>query len=145
MAYKLGTGKKVYARNGEIKSRLTFKKDEASVPGTPVIRKDLGPNIGGEANADGSIFLNSNIEPDSETERMVLKHEMIHAKDMKISPNKLSYEDDYVRYDGQTYPRKSINGQDMILDIRNGEWKHAGAEDFPWEVDANTMSGQHKM
>tara|TARA_B100000287_G_C20501098_1_gene729154 strand:+ start:307 stop:744 length:438 start_codon:yes stop_codon:yes gene_type:complete len=145
MAYKLGRGKKIYARNGEIKSKLRFKKDDPSIPGTPIIRKDLGPNIGGEANADGSIFLNSNIQPGSIKERMVLRHEMIHCKDMKISPNKLSYGDDHVRYNGQTYPRKTINGQDMILDITKGEWKHAGAEDFPWEIDANTMSGQYKI
>ena len=142
MAYKLGTGKILDVEGGEIRNKHTFLSEDVSVPGTPVIRKDLGPDIGGEANADGSIFLNKNIEPGSERERMVLKHEMIHAKDMKISPNKLSYEDDYVRYNGETYPRRNINGEDMILDVRNGEWKNAGAEDFPWEIDANTMSGQ---
>jgi len=93
----------------------------------------------GEANADGSIYINDGITPGSELEKQLINHEMRHATDIKISPNKLSYTDDYVRYDGVTYPRETINGKDMIQ--VDGKWKEAGSHDFPWENDAN--NGNH--
>ena len=62
---------------------------------------------------------------------------MVHLTAMKISPGKLSYTDDSVTYEGRTYPRKEINGQDMIMDINTGEWKEAGSSDWKWEKDAN--------
>ena len=58
---------------------------------------------------------------------------MRHATDMKLG--KLSYTDDSVTYNGQVYPRKTINGKDVI--IVDGVAKEAGSEDFPWENDAN--------
>ena len=87
----------------------------------------------GEANMDGSIYINSNITPGSAEERQVINHEMRHATDMKIG--KLSYGDDFVKYNGVTYERKTINDKDMI--IVDGEAKQAGSHDFPWENDAN--------
>ena len=59
MAYKLGTAKQAYAVGGEIKNKLSFLKSDMSVPGTPVIVKDLGPGVVAEANMDGSVFLSS--------------------------------------------------------------------------------------
>ena len=58
---------------------------------------------------------------------------MRHSTDMRIG--KLSYSDNFVKYNGVTYPRKTINGKDMI--IVDGVAKEAGSEDFPWENDAN--------
>ena len=136
MGYKLGKGRQPYMTGGVIRSRLTFSKEagsDASIPGTPVIRKPLAPGVMGEANMDGTIFINNNIVPGSAEEREVINHEMRHATDMKIG--KLSYGDDFVKYDGVTYERKTINGKDMI--IVDGEAKEAGSHDFPWENDAN--------
>ena len=56
---------------------------------------------------------------------------MQHSTDMKVG--KLEYGDDFVKYNGITYPRETINGKDMIQ--VDGEWKEAG-DDFPWEKDA---------
>ena len=140
MAYKLGKGYKPYMTGGVIRSRLTFSKEagsDASIPGTPVIRKPLASGVMGEANMDGTIFINNNIVPGSAEEREVINHEMRHATDMKIG--KLSYGDDFVKYDGVTYERKTINGKDMI--IVDGVAKEAGAHDFPWEQEANTDNG----
>ena len=136
MAYKLGKGYKPYMTNGNIRTILRFSQEaggDASVPGTPVIRKPLGEGIMGEANMDGSIFINQNIVPGSEEEKEVINHEMRHATDMKIG--KLSYSDDFVKFNGVTYERKDINGKDMI--IVDGVAKEAGSTDFPWEHDAN--------
>tara|TARA_R100001460_G_scaffold70266_1_gene110896 strand:- start:81 stop:515 length:435 start_codon:yes stop_codon:yes gene_type:complete len=136
MVFKLGKGKRPSMYNGEIKSKMRFGQeagDDASVPGAPVIRKPLGEGIMGEANMDGSIYINQNITPGSEEERQVINHEMRHATDMRIG--KLAYSDDFVKYNGVTYPRQTINGKDMI--IVDGVAKEAGDEGFPWENDAN--------
>ena len=136
MAYKLGKGYKPYMTNGNIRTKLRFSQEaggDASVPGTPVIRKPLGEGIMGEANMDGSIFINENIVPGSKEEAEVVNHEMRHATDMKIG--KLAYGDNFVKYNGMTYPRVTMNGKDMI--IVDGVAKEAGDHDFPWENDAN--------
>ena len=136
MTHKLGKGYKPYMTNGNIRTKLRFSQEaggDASVPGTPVIRKPLGEGIMGEANMDGTIFINENIVPGSAEEKEVVNHEMRHATDMKIG--KLAYGDNFVKYDGMTYPRVTINGKDMI--IVDGVAKEAGDHDFPWENDAN--------
>ena len=133
MGYKLGRERGLQVSNGEIRNKMRFDKDHVSIPGTPVIRKPLGEGIMGEANMDGSIYLNENIIPDSREEREVLSHEMRHATDMKIG--KLKYEDDYIKYNGETYKRQTIEGKDMIQ--YDGEWIQAGSTEFPWELEAN--------
>ena len=140
MGFKLGASKSNYAVGGEIKNKLRFGKmsgGDASVPGVPVIRKPLEEGIMGEANMDGSIFISDQIVPGSKEEKQVINHEMRHATDMKIG--KLAYGDDFVKWNGNTYPRKTINGKDMI--IVDGVAKEAGAHDFPWEQEANTGNG----
>ena len=136
MTYKLGKGYKPNMTNGNIRTKLRFNQEaggDASVPGTPVIRKPLGEGIMGEANMDGTIFINENIVPGSAEEKEVVNHEMRHATDMRIG--KLAYGDNFVKYNGMTYPRVTINGKDMI--IVDGVAKEAGDHDFPWENDAN--------
>ena len=136
MGFKLGTAKGLQATGGEIRNKFRFHQEaggDASVPGTPVIRKDLENGIMGEANMDGSIYLSNEVIPDSFEERQIVSHEMRHATDIKIG--KLEYADDYIKYNGEKFTRETINGMDMIL--VDGEWKEAGSHDFPWEVDAN--------
>ena len=137
MGFKLGTERGNYAVSGEIRTKLRFHKEsgdpDASVPGTPVIRKDLEPGVLGEANMDGSIYISNELEPGSEEERETINHEMRHATDMKIGITE--YADDYIKHNGETFPRETRNGKDMILVY--GEWKEAGDKGFPWENDAN--------
>jgi hypothetical protein len=137
MGFKLGSERGNYAIKGEVKTKLKFNKSsgdpDASVPGTPVIRKDLEPGIKGEANMDGSIYISSDIIPGSFEERQVINHEMRHATDMKLG--KLAYSDNHIEYNGEIFERKTIKGIDMIS--VHGKWKEAGSHDFPWEVDAN--------
>jgi len=133
MAFKLGKARQPIASNGVVNKKLSFKSDDASVSGNPVIRKNLDEGILGEANMDGSIFISNKIQPGSSEEKQVLIHEMRHATDMKLG--KLAYNDDSVYYDGVTYPRETRNGKDMIK--VDGKWKEAG-DDFPWERTANT-------
>ena len=135
MAFKLGTERGNYAVSGEIKTKMRFHQEaggDASVPGTPVIRKDLEDGVLGEANMDGSIYLSNTVQPNSHEETQVLLHEMQHATDMRVG--KLAYGDDFVKHNGVTYPRETRNGKDMIK--INGKWTEAGG-DFPWEKEAN--------
>ena len=136
MGFKLGTERGNYAVSGEIKAKMRFHQEaggDASVPGTPVIRKNLAPGIMGEANMDGSIYISNTIQPDSFEERQVISHEMRHATDIKIG--KLEYTDDYIKWNGETFERETRNGKDMIK--VDGKWKEAGSHGFPWENDAN--------
>ena len=137
MGFKLGRGKTPQMTYGEIKNKMRFGQEagdvDASVPGTPVIRKTLDEGILGEANMDGTIYISNKIIPGSEEERQVINHEMRHATDMKLG--KLAYTDDSVTYNGEVYPRQTINGKDMI--IVDGVAKEAGSEGFPWEKEAN--------
>ena len=132
MAFKLGKARQPIATNGVVDKKLSFKTDEASIPGNEIVRKNLGEGILGEANMDGSIFISNKVQPGSKEENQVLLHEMRHATDMKLG--KLAYNDNGVYYDGITYPRETINGKDMIK--VDGKWKEAG-DDFPWEKTAN--------
>ena len=91
----------------------------------PIIRKKLAKGIIGEANNDGSIFIDKEIKSVSEQEKTVIKHEGKHAEDMKTGV--LAYGDDYIRYQNKTYPRKGgkIKYQ--------GKWYKEGSNAFPWE------------
>jgi hypothetical protein len=137
MGFKLGKGRTPIAVNGQISKKMRFGQEagdaDVSVPGTPIIRKPLEPGVMGEANMDGSIYISDQIQPGSDIERQVVNHEMRHSTDMKTG--KLEYGDDYVKWNGNTYPRQTINGKDMI--IVDGVAKEAGDGNFPWEKEAN--------
>ena len=136
MGFKLGTERGNYAVSGEIRNKMRFHQEsggDASVPGTPVIRVPLEEGVLGEANMDGSIYINEQLIPGSFEERQVVSHEMRHATDMKIG--KLEYADDYIKWNGETFERETRNGKDMIK--VDGKWKEAGHEGFPWENEAN--------
>ena len=125
MAFKLGSSRGPILNKGQVKSKLSFKQDDSSIPGTPVLRKNLEGGIMGEANNDGSIFISDKLVPGSMEEQHVLMHEMVHQTDMKIG--KLAYDDNYIKWNGRVYERK--NG--MINN--NGEMLPEGSKEFPWE------------
>ena len=136
MGFKLGTERGLEATNGEIRTKMRFGKQsggDGSVPGTPVIRVPLEEGVMGEANMDGSIYVNELIQPGSYEDRKVISHEMRHATDMRIG--KLEYGDHHIKYNGETFRRETINGKDMIH--VDGEWREAGDGGYPWEDDAN--------
>jgi len=136
MGFKLGSERGNYAVGGEIKTKMRFGKqagEVGSVPGTPIIRVPLEEGIMGEANMDGSIYVNENIAPGSYEDKQVINHEMRHATDMKLG--KLAYSDNDITYNGEVFPRETRNGKDMIK--VDGKWKEAGDHGFPWEKEAN--------
>jgi len=129
MAFKLGKGKSPFADRGELKTKHGFGKQsgdtDVSVPGTPVLRKNLQGGVMGEANNDGSIYLSDKVEPGSAEERKILMHEMKHLVDMKVG--KLAYTDNDITWMGESYERK--NGKINF----NGKWKVEGDHTLPWE------------
>ena len=125
MAFKLGSPRNNTLSKGQVKSKLSFKQSDSSIPGVPVIRKKLGKGIMGEANNDGSIFLSDKIEEGSTQENEVLRHEMVHMTDMKVG--KLAYDDNFIKWNGEIYERK--DGKILY----NDEWVPEGSKDFPWE------------
>ena len=122
MAFKLG-GENRKSNYGTTQNR--FDRDDASVPGVPVIRKKLAKGIMGEANIDGSIFISDKVEPGSAEERKILMHEMGHMVDMKTG--KLSYTDNSITWMGEDFDRE----KGMIK--FEGKWLPEGDTSFPWE------------
>ena len=120
MAFKLGSSNRGFNIPENKKSNVGAE--------TPIIRKSLGEGIKGEANNDGSIDIDKSVKPGSALENRIVNHEMQHMKDMRSG--NLSYGDDYVRYNGKTYPRK--DGKIKY----NGKWSEEGSMSFPWERKA---------
>ena len=94
----------------------------------PIFRKDLEEGVLGEANNDGSIFIDKSVKPGSALERRVINHEKKHADDM--ASGILDYGDDWVRYKNKTYHRR--DGKIKY----NGSWHEEGSNKFPWEKRA---------
>ena len=141
MGFKMGSNRGLEANNGEIKTKLSFRRNQqATIPGTPIIAKSLEDGdrfeILGEANMDGSIYVSNKLDPNGAEYRQVINHEMRHATDMKLG--KLAYDDDHIMYNGERFERQDIDGVDSIL--VDGKWKEAGDTGFPWEDDANNES-----
>ena len=122
MGFKLGSENR---KMNYDTTKNRFNIDDASVPGTLILRKDLAKGVMAEANDDGSIFLSNKVKPGSAEERKILMHEMKHLVDMKIG--KLAYTDDDITWMGETYERK--NGKIKY----EGKWRSEGSTDFPWE------------
>ena len=101
---------------------------------TPIFRKTLDKGILGEANMDGSIYIDKSVKPGSAQWNKVKAHETIHANEMKKTkkwPNgKIEYGDDFVRDGNKTYHRK--DGKIKY----NGKWHEEGSNVFPWEKRA---------
>ena len=95
---------------------------------TPIFRKNLEKGVLGEANIDGSIYIDKSVPKGSALEKKVINHENQHLKDM--ASGNLAYGDDWVRHNGKTYPRK--DGKIKY----NGKWHEEGSMAFPWEKKA---------
>ncbi len=141
MTFKLGASRTPIANKGQIESRLSFKKHDSSIPGTPVLRKDLDGGVLGEANNDGSIYVDKSVPKGSPLEAEVVAHEQKHIDDMNTKikvPGKknkvkmLDYGDNFVIYKG-----KKLNRKDgMIEHPSTGKMKPEGDTSFPWEQAA---------
>jgi len=112
MAFKLN--RSVLKGTGEHKD-MVFKMQ----------RKELDNGIAGEANNDGTIFVNKKIEKGSPLEAEVVAHEGDHMA--RMEKGELGYSDNAVTWRGKKYERKDGKMKE------NGAWREEGGKEFPWE------------
>ena len=119
MAFKLGNKPLPgIAHGGNIDRKHKFK----------IKRTNLEDGVLGEAKMDGSVHVDSSVEPGSAQDERIIAHEGVHAEE--IASGKIEYGDDYVRDGNNTYHRK--DGKIKY----NGVWKDEGDSSFPWEKRA---------
>ena len=123
MAFKLGSSKGLQAKGGNISKKLSFKSGGEH----QVFKKKLGEGIMGEANNDGSIFIDPSVP--ANMVGYVANHEYQHQTDMKSG--RTTYTDDYVMHDGEMWIRD--NGS--ITDPNSGKKYMEGSKELPWEAN----------
>ena len=119
MAFKLGSESRKYRTPQE----------------TPILRKKLDKGILGEANNDGTIFVDESLKPGSKKYNEVVRHEKDHMNRMETG--ELGYTDNHVRWRGKTYPRK--NGKIKY----DGKWMAEGNTKLPWEKLADKSPAKY--
>jgi len=109
---------------------------------TPVIKKDLEGGVLGEANNDGTIFVDKSVKEGTPMYYEVVGHELKHHEQMKKKPKTgkpdLAYDDNSVTWKGKKYLRK--NGQ--IVDPKTGKGHPEGSMKFAWEKEAHKAGKQ---
>ena len=120
MAFKLGS------ENRNIKTSVSFGKKLVNKNG------NMGPGVVAQANNDGSIDVDPNIDMNSRFGKRVIKHEQCHLDQMESG--KADYGDNWVMWEDKIYIRKEENGE-PIIDGPNGKWPE-GHPNHPWEAEA---------
>ena len=114
---------------------FTLGREERKVrtpSNAPIIRKKLDDDIIAEANMDGSIFVNEDVDPNSPMFKSAIRHEQVHLDQM--ADGRAAYGENWVMWEGKIYFRRNIRGVDVI-DGPNGRWPE-GDENHPWEQEA---------
>jgi len=84
---------------------------------TPILKKGLRKGVLAEANNDGTIFVDKNAPEHKKIEAVA--HEKVHMDQMERGD--LEYDDQYVYWKGEKYPRSKMD---------------EGAKNLPWEKEA---------
>tara|TARA_R100000234_G_scaffold87016_1_gene55668 strand:+ start:791 stop:1177 length:387 start_codon:yes stop_codon:yes gene_type:complete len=122
MAFKLGSEKRNYKSN-----------ENVSFTRTPVRKNsEMGHGVIAQANNDGSIDIDPNVDINSKFGKKVMKHELKHKEQMQ--QGRADYGDNWVMWEGKIYIRKEENGE-PIIDGPNGKWPE-GHPNHPWEAEA---------
>ena len=106
---------------------------ETSTYNTPVFKKDLEGDILGEANNDGTIFIDKSLK--GEKKKEAVEHEKVHLDQM--AQGRLHYDDNQVTWKKDTKSParvyKRVGGQ--LIDEKTRESAQEGG-DFEWEKEA---------
>ncbi len=106
---------------------------ETSTYNTPVFKKDLDGDILGEANNDGTIFIDKSLK--GEKKKEAVEHEKVHLDQM--AQGRLHYDDNQVTWKKDTKSParvyKRVGGQ--LIDEKTSESAQEGG-DFEWEREA---------
>ncbi len=103
------------------------KRNIKNSSNTNIFRKKLSEGIMGEANADGSIYIDKDV-PDDMVEYVAV-HESQHRTAMQLGTE--GYDDNAVYYNGEVWPR----GNGYILNPHTGEKLQEGDPSLPWEAN----------
>ena len=122
MAFKLGSEKR----------GIKFPKDVSFTNKKVTTNGNMGPGVVAQANNDGSIEVDPNVDLNSEFGEKVIKHELKHTEQME--QGRADYGDNWVMWEGKIYMRKEEDGQ-PIIDGPNGRWPE-GHPNHPWEAEA---------
>ena len=122
MAFKLGSEK----RGMKSSKNISFANKVVRENG------DMGPGVVAQANNDGSIDVDPNVDLNSDFGQKVMKHELKHTEQME--DGRADYGDNWVMWEGKIYVRKEENGE-LIIDGPNGKWPE-GHPNHPWEAEA---------
>ena len=96
-----------------------YKKDSI-----PTYETDLGEGVLGQSNNNGTIVINSKLDPKFHKE--VIDHEKVHINQM--SRGDLDYDDDNIYWKGKTYSKK------------DSKIAMASPKNSPWEKEAYSKS-----
>ena len=106
---------------------------ETSTYNTPVFKKDLEGDILGEANNDGTIFIDKSLK--GEKKKEAVEHEKVHLDQM--AQGRLHYDDNQVTWKKDTKSParvyKRVGGQ--LIDEKTRKSAQEGG-DFEWEREA---------
>ena len=94
-----------------------------NVDNTPIYQMDLEEGVMGQANKNGSILINKNLN--SKEQKEVIKHENVHLLQMKRGD--LDYDDDNVYWKGKKIPRSTMD---------------EGDKNLPWESEAYEVNSK---
>ncbi len=94
---------------------------------TKIFRKKLGDGILGEANSDGSIYIDKSVPKDMVD--YVATHEAQHRTAMKLGTE--TYDDNAVYYQGEVWAR----GDGYVMDPNTGKKYQEGDPSLPWEAN----------
>ena len=133
MGFKLGSERRRVNMPNEDRFGSNMPNKGKIIP-----KDDLEKGILAEANMDGSIFVDSKMNPNSEKFQRTLRHEQQHVEDMDAGRAK--YGDEWVMWEDKIYMRKEIDGE-KVIDGPAGRLPE-GHPDHPWEksaAEAETM------
>lgn len=106
---------------------------ETSTYNTPVFKKDLEGDILGEANNDGTIFIDKSLKGKEKEE--AVSHEKVHLEQM--AQGRLHYDDNQVTWKKDTKSPARVYKRvgSQLIDEETGESAQEGG-DFDWEREA---------
>jgi hypothetical protein len=106
---------------------------ETSTYNTPVFKKTLEGGILGEANNDGTIFIDKSLK--GKAKEKAVSHEKVHLEQM--AQGRLHYDDNTVTWKKDTKsPARVYERQgSMLIDKKTGKSAQEGG-DFEWEREA---------
>ena len=113
--------------------KLGSSRNKYNIPGkTQLFKKKLDNDVIAEANIDGTIYVDEDIDLNSSLGRRAIKHEMKHIEQMETGRS--AYADEWVICECNSYFRGEKDGVNYI-DGPNGRWPE-GHPNHPWEAEA---------